>query len=510
MKRYDILLLFSCFILLASCQVSSPPEPTPEPPPVIVSIGDSITMGIQDAGLVSDYQRSSYPYLIAKQMGAQFAFRQPYVSSPGIGVPPYERPLEISGNQIIATEWPKDEDGNPIIDEDAVIKRLQNLFYRTPYNNLGVNGSRLYEMRYTTTAEESVTGDNFFFDIVLRNITPPPLPNFGGTTVVEQAAMLQPDIILLWIGNNDILHTVLNGCGTNGSGFTGDDPPTDPEEFETEFDNLLNDLKAITDDIIMATIPNYLPFGFALDGIFVADDQFQTGRLMVFDTETFEPILFDCDSYGNRYIPLLLEEEDAEHLSLIGAIAFLEEGAGIPNQIDLEGMGIVEPGLAASMVAAMSGEGITIPDPTASLPGTFTVTADEQETVFTIIDQYNAVLSSLTETYGLHLVDITGSWWRDYDLDPEHPAFGGYSGAFVLQDKDNTTFSLDGVHVNDLGHTLCANAFIEVLNDHDGLDLGITPLDPNDYKGQYSGKSVQGSSLKALKRVLEMYVPENR
>ncbi|HUT66717.1 MAG TPA: hypothetical protein VMZ05_11330 [Spirochaetota bacterium] len=497
-----LLLFISSSILLISCQVASPPEQPPEPPPVIVSIGDSITMGIQDAGLIIDYQLSCYPYLIAKQMGASNSFRQPYVRFPGIGVYPYERPLSISGNTIIAEEWPGDIDVDTVI--DTVISRLMSPFCPTPYNNLGVNGARLYEMRWTTTATDSVTEDNYFFDIVLRNISPSPplLPDFGNTTVVEQAAMLQPDIILLWIGNNDILHTVLDGCGVDGSGFDID-PPTSEVAFQSEYTNLLNDLKTVTDDIVMASIPSYLPYGYALDGIFVS------GSLSVFDPQTFDPILFYCgETYGNLYVPLLLEEADAKHLTLNGAIAYLEEKKGIPDQTDLAEM-VSDSEKAAAMVNAMTDAGIIAPDPSAPLEGNFTITQAEEDVAMAIVEGYNLILSSLSGSLEVPLVDITKSWWREYDLGPEEaPAFGGYSGAFVLQDRDNTIFSLDGVHLNNLGHALCANAFIEVLNVNYGL--GIQPLNPDDYKGQYSGTELESASIKALKSVYDAYVLPRR
>jgi lysophospholipase L1-like esterase len=497
MKYLVALFIFSS-ILLISCQVAPPPEP----PPVIVSIGDSITMGIQDAGLRIDYQVRSYPYLIAKQMGISNSFRQPYARFPGIGVYPYERPLSIVGNEIIAEVWP---DG--ILDIDTVIGRLLSPLCPTPYNNLGVNGARLFEMRSTTTMENSLPAGNYFFDIVLRNIDDPRIPDFGDTTVVEQAAMLQPDIILLWIGNNDILHTVLNGCGVNEDGFDID-PPTSPEAFESEFTNLLNDLKAITNGIVMASIPSYLPYGYALDGIFVS------GRLSVFDPETFKPILFSCgEPYGDLYVPLYLEEIDAKHLTLNGAIVYLEEGKGFPDQTDLMEMGMgYEEGEAAAMIEAMTTfmelAGIPVLETSTPLEGNLTITQAEEERAKDIVDGYNTILSSLSESLDVPLVDITQSWWREYDLaPPELPAFGGYSGAFVLQDRDNTIFSLDGVHLNNLGHALAANSFIEALNQN--YDLGIQPLNPDDYKGQYSGTELESTSIKALKSVYDAYVPQN-
>lgn len=66
-------------------------------------------------------------------------------------------------------------------------------------------------------------------------------------------------------------------------------------------------------------------------------------------------------------------------------------------------------------------------------------------------------------------------------------------------DQENTIFSLDGVHVNNLGHALLANAFIDVMNDR--LQMGIQKLDPEDYRGQYIGKDIKRPSIKALKEV---------
>ncbi|UCB47169.1 MAG: hypothetical protein JSV25_07095 [Spirochaetota bacterium] len=501
MKSLLFIVVFSCLVIFVTCQTTEdeiPPEPIS-----IVSIGDSLTMGTQDAGIVIDSQHNNYPYLIAKQLGIQNEFQQPYVASPGIGVPPYERPLEISNNQIIAVEWPdNNEDGIPDVDPNVIISRLSNAFYLYPYNNLGVDGARLYDMRSTTKASDSQTGDNFFFDIVLRNDTPHPFIDFGGTTVVEQAKMLNPEVILLWIGSNDILHTVLDGCGIDGSGFIGDDPPTNPVDFDTEYNNLLTDLKTITDKIVMANIPSYLPYGYALDGVFVADDNFPSGRLMIFNTETFEPIQFDITGFGMRYIPLLLEEEDAEHLLLTGAIAFLE-GMGIPNQSDLQTMGI-DAAEASGMISAMAAAGITPPDPTSVLTGNFTVTQTEEDTVLNIIEQYNAIIFDLSIQHGIYLVDIVTSWWSDEISTP----FGGYSGAYPIQDEANTAFSLDGVHPNNLGHALCANAFIKVLNQY--YQLAIPELDPEDYKGQYYNKSIESSSIKAIKGIQQMYVPKKK
>ena len=62
-------------LIFSSCPLPTGPDddgengdPTPSGP-VLVTIGDSITMGIQDAGLKYDFQVNNYPYLIAPKPG---------------------------------------------------------------------------------------------------------------------------------------------------------------------------------------------------------------------------------------------------------------------------------------------------------------------------------------------------------------------------------------------------------------------------------------------------------
>jgi lysophospholipase L1-like esterase len=506
MKR-AILFLFGLYCLLAaSCKLPTPstePPPT-EPPPKVVAIGDSITMGIQDAGLVIDFQQHSYPYLVAQQMRAQNIFQQPNVAAPGIGVFPYEEPLQLSADQIIATYWPDtNENGQhdvKDIDIATIILRLSNKSWPDPYNNLGVNGAKLYDMRHTTSMNDPWAAGNYFFDIVLRNLADVPgVPNFGGKTIVQEAAILSPDYILLWIGNNDILGTILAGCGTNGDNFFYTDPDT---VFEPEYRSLLTDLSAITDKIVLATIPAYLPFAFALDGIYRSPP----GSLCIFDPETFEPIVL-----GGQYLPLMLEESGAPHLLLTGALAYLDlddedgEGLGIPDDTALQGApyNISDQLTRNKIIQALQGMGLK---PSGQpIPGSMSITSDEESAARVVIGEFNAKLALLSAEFGLPLVDIVESWWGNDLLETPIP-FGGYSGKYAIQNEENTTFSLDGVHPNNLGHALSANAFIKALNQRYNLSLAL--LDPNVYKGQYFGMSIKSGSLKAIKRVMEMYAPK--
>ncbi len=70
MKK-NVHLLF--FVLLVSLTACAPPGSPPAPPPTIVALGDSITMGIQDAGLMRDFQLNDYPAFLTN--GYEKAFR---------------------------------------------------------------------------------------------------------------------------------------------------------------------------------------------------------------------------------------------------------------------------------------------------------------------------------------------------------------------------------------------------------------------------------------------------
>lgn len=242
------------------------------------------------------------------------------------------------------------------------------------------------------------------FDIVLRNFN----PFFGNTTALQQAIQLEPEITLMWLGNNDIL----------GSVMAGGDPEliTGIDDFRSEFTLVLSELQNKTSaEIFMANISGYLPIAFAFDGIFQFIEGFSPDKIPVlFDCETFIPINFA--EQGELYIPLLIEKVYVKFLLLTAFIDYLEEDMGIPDEQDFIDMGFTD---TDALISAMEVAGLNTEGDSVDIP----------------------------------LVDINSIW------DPEKEgAFGGYSGEFVLDDPVNTTFSLDGIHPNNLGHAIIANA----------------------------------------------------
>jgi len=467
----------------------------------LVAIGDSLTMGIQDSGLVKDYQLHSFSYLIATQMGLGNGFEQPYVAAPGFGTPPYAEPLKLENGRIISTYL---EEG---IGTLALLLRLmpllENLSLPRPYDNLGVGGAWLHDIRHTTGNSNSVVPGNYLFDLVLRNSFN---SDFGNTTVLQQAVMLNPAIVLLWIGNNDILRAVMEG---------GDDSQiTDSAEFRNEFSMLLSDLQAQTEaEVFVANIPAYLAFTHILDDIFQVVDDYMSGVPVpvLFDPDTILPLDFG-DTGSPLYIPILTDEGDGddpvEYFVQEAIEGYLEQGLGIPDADDLVSMGLAAnqddaDDLFLDIQSALDAVGVTVgPDVGTPFSEDYTITESEFADILDAVADFNVIIEGLCSQFDVPLVDINHLWNPDNE-----GAFYGYSGEFVLDDPENTVFSLDGVHPNNLGHAIIANAFIEKINE--ALEMNIPALNLEDYKGQYvpyMGMGVQKSTIQALSGVKDFFV----
>ncbi len=94
-------------LLLAGCALDDPGDPTAtvNPPGLedagarYAAIGNSLTAGYMDSGLMQPGQANSYPRLIANQLGLDNTeFSQPWVAFPGIGSTTPSAPDMISGS----------------------------------------------------------------------------------------------------------------------------------------------------------------------------------------------------------------------------------------------------------------------------------------------------------------------------------------------------------------------------------------------------------------------------
>ncbi len=478
------MLLFATLLIglfLSSCDVSDPSRPklnvefTQLVLSKYVALGNSLTAGFQSSGLAEDFQLHSYPYYIAKQIGYT-DFQQPLIASPGLGSTPGKTPLmfDPSTGLIFSEDL-------PVSDPRLLLK---NALLPRPYDNLGIPGADLNTMLRGTSSND--TG-NPFYDIVLRN------PNFGNTTQVQQAILLNPTLITLWIGNNDVLGAALSG------GDLSQITPVD--EFQEDLGAILSELTNKTKAfIVMANIPYVtdIPFVNALDVIFHNSPLLgiQVGVPVVFGAD-LQPIDFDPNQQG-LFIPLLTEEQGPVHVLLPFLSAYKETGLGVPDSAALVNMGL-QPATASALVQGMRAAGLNpsgIP-----IPGNLTLTNDELATIRSAVDDFNSVITTLSG--GQIPVLDANSMLGELNTN----GIEGYSGQFVLLDPANTAFSLDGVHPNNGGYALVANAFINIINA--ALNLDVPTLDVDQFKGQYLGMGkIEGLTWDAVNQVKHLFVKE--
>jgi lysophospholipase L1-like esterase len=126
------------------------------------------------------------------------------------------------------------------------------------------------------------------------------------------------------------------------------------------------------------------------------------------------------------------------------------------------------------------------------------ITATENDAIKQAVDGFNSTLQSLATQFEIPLVDANRmlTTLNAAGLD-------GYTGRFVLLDPENSAFSLDGVHPNDGGYAIVANAFIEKINST--FQLYIPKLNPAEFKGQYSGGVSEKITLEVVEQVKAIF-----
>ncbi|MCP4414185.1 MAG: hypothetical protein GY808_16640, partial [Gammaproteobacteria bacterium] len=463
MNKIIIFLLILSFSIFIAC---TPEAPTQEKDTSIdentlvlrklVTVGNSLTAGIQSSGLVQDFQEHSYPYLIAQQMGQAANFQQPIIASPGIGSPSGYGPQQY-------------DPSTGAITQDALtvnpLTLLTNALLSRPYDNLGIPGADLNDALNSYTSADN---GNAFFDMVLRN------PNFGNLNQIDQALGLGPTLLILWLGNNDVLGAALAG---------GDSTQiTSQADFESRLTAILNYIRVdqgYDKGLVMANIPNVndIPYINTVDRTFhnsPALGIIATDIPVVFD-QTFSPVQFDT-SNGGLWIPLLTTETNVVHITLPGLLAY-QTGVGVPDSAALVAMGLPSPN-ASALVAGMIAAGL---NPTGTpLDGSMTITQTEDDAIAAAIAGFNLFIAGVAGPYSIEVMDANTKL-AELNL----TGVDGYTGHYVLLNPAGTAFSLDGVHPNNAGYAIIANEFINTINS--GFNQSIPLLTTSDYGGQYTG-----------------------
>jgi lysophospholipase L1-like esterase len=389
-----------------------------------VAIGNSLTMGEQSSSVFEAGQKYSIGNIIARQAG--ISYEQAILSDPGTPGRLEIAEFSIVNGSPVPVLYTNPNQGSPI-----------NLLYPAPYNNLGIKGAFLYDVLYTTNANNCYTSNfgvpNPLFDVVLR----------GNGTQLQQAIAQQPSLITLWIGNNDIL-----AFATRGGQF----PPTDPAVFQSQYSELLLTLHATGAQIIIGGLPNGLltPYfntvgpqvGVGIQGIPGAQG-------LVYQTNGAPGVAIASPSDLINGVVLLT-------LTASTATGYLGDTNGLYYSVN----GIpVPPGVNTS-----SPFGLTPENP---FPNNLVLDPNEITAYLSLRDGYNQIINTLAAQFNYYVID-----W-----DPLFTALASPSGIEVNGITYNANyvsgnfFSLDGIHPTSQGYGIVANEFINAINARYGSSI---------------------------------------
>jgi hypothetical protein len=359
-----------------------------------VAIGNSLTAGVADGALYEDSQKNSFPNLIAKS--AEISnFEQPLMSGNGYSFK--EEDGRLSLNIFVDP---------PSIDFlEAGTEKNRNL--NRAYNNLGIPLIRANQVNAIKTSAEA--NDNHFVDKILRN---------SGRTQIEEALSLDPTLLTLWVGNNDVLEAA--SLGLADPNF----PYTDPDDFETHFTSIVNELTNGTDaPVLVANI-------------------FDLTDLPYFTS------LPSSVKFGGNDVYLFGECEDGvRQLTDDDLVLFW----ALPDYLNYITSGSITQATA--------------------LNDTLILDTEEKVQIQNTIKDYNEIIETIANSNNqLYLVDIYSIFKNiaddGYTIDDVK-----YTNDLIFFNEQglnlnlvNTLFSYDGLHPNRYGYICIANSFIEKIN----------------------------------------------
>ena len=363
-----------------------------------VAVGTSLSSGYESGGLVDRHQIHSFPALFAQQLGksvqidGQGQFTFPAINQDGIPAL-----LEIKSYSPLVISNAGRTTGAPV-----------NLSQPFAYHNMGIPGAILLDLVDTTHYHNTVppvNRQNFtYFNIIQRT----------RGTVLAQALSLQPTIMSLEYGANEIL------------GFAAQQGTSPPAQTGAAYAQLMT---------------------IALNSIHTASPGTRVAVFNVPDVTTI-PLFTTLpaippDATTHQPVPLIGASGPAQagDLLLLGAGPVIAQtGTGVPT------------GVFTVLNPTVAGNGQPLPE--SALLRVGEVAATQQ-----IVQQLNAVVDSVSTRPFCAKVDLAGLLAT---IATNGISLGGvdYTNDFIT----GGLFGLDGVHPNDLGYALMANTMIEAIN----------------------------------------------
>ena len=422
------LTVLSAFLLVACDPDVADPSSTSEygslyngtTPPVLVGLGGSLIAGMQDGAVYERASANGFLNLMAQQMGIT-EFEYPKVPEPGAGFPR----VRLHGFDAM---------GNPVTTRSTELTPPTNLDVPRAYNVLGVPGALVSDMMFEG---DFSAHPNPFLALVARN------PAFGAS-LVAQAAGLQPDVLVIWTGNND----VLLWANTGGDGSGGLAEPTAPEAFDALYNQLLDKVAELMPNtkVIVLNIPDVeaAPYFTTLPWNILPLDAATAAQLNAVPAYQALGISFQAGQNGPVYV----------NKTATGGIKQAAEG-------DLLLLTLPTDSLAA-------GWGTAVP-----IPDRYVLDAGEAQIVQTHIDAYNQSISAAVAKHAnVTLYDANETFNRvnmqGYPMVGSSPLTSSFISGGI--------FSMDGIHPCSRGYGVVANELLAMINTKFNADLPLVQL----------------------------------
>ncbi len=441
-----------------------------------VALGNSLTAGYADGALFMSGQKDSYPNIMAQQFSFVGGgdFTQPLTSDDLGG-------LLLGGQQILGNRLvlSADENGNPFPAPLDGMPTTDVVSSETgPFNNMGVPGAKSYHL--VTPGYGSVAG-------VANGTANPWYARFAtseSSTVLADAASLNPSFFSLWIGNNDILgYATSGGSGVDQTGnldpstYGGNDI-TDPNVFAAAYSAQVDALVAggakgvllnipdVTSIPYFTTVPaQSIPLDAATAGAVNAQFALYNGALGQLVAGGFisaeEAAIRAINFVEGINYPIMTDVDLTDVTAiLIGAGLDSETAAllGQLRQVKSDDLVVLTASSALGSVPDPSNPlgivGVSIP-----LTNQFVLTSTEQDRVATAGAAYNAIIEGLAAANELGYGDMKSAL---ADVAANGAAYNG--GLLTSTYVTGGAFSLDGVHPTPRGYAFTANTIIDVIN----------------------------------------------
>jgi lysophospholipase L1-like esterase len=390
----------------------------------VVAIGDSYGAGFESNSLNEHHSVYSWPAIVAKQLGiplctlgssaTENCFAQPIVSYPGIG--PEMTLMDISTYPPVIVNAPGS--GAPL-----------NTTFGRAYNNVSIPGANVADTLNVTGTDKNVTrGVQQLAQFILR----------GPVSEVDAVTSLKPTFILVWIGGNDFLGSATNGTAAG---------LTPLATFTTAYGQMLDRLVATGAGVVVGTLPTNpasVPF-------------FKTVPTVLINPATRTPVLGPTGQpitlVGQTDVSPFVGQLQAGSFLTLPAGSLIAQGFGIPSAL--------KPLLDPTNKLPLFGT---------PLPDAVVLTPAEQAALVGRIAEYNAAITAAASARNIPVADIKGLFDRF--------ATGINVGPFHLTSDYITggIFSLDGVHLSDIGYTLFANEYIKAINAGYGTHVPVASV----------------------------------